>query len=274
MSRRNRGDSEMSLFPFLSILVCLIGVLTLMIVGVSIAQMNTPDIDELLKNQDKLEEVQQELTELEKKKAELQALLKMAEGLKSELEAALKKLKSLEEMQQAAVQREKLEKRAIELLAEIGRLEKRIKQLTDELESFQKKIAKLEEELAKRKETPLAVVQIQPSGSENLLNGKIHPTFVECTKEGVRIHDPNAPESVFVTTRDMRNSDKPYMQLLKENDEREDRMIIFLIRSDAIKMFDDAKNLADKNHALNSRLPIVGQGRVDLSEFFNAMKKK
>jgi myosin heavy subunit len=273
MSRRNRGDSEMSLFPFLSILVCLIGVLTLMIVGVSIAQMNTPDIDELLKNQDKMEEVKQELSELDKKRAELQQLIKMAEGLKQQLNDAIKKLKSLEQMQQLAEKQEKLKARAIELLAEIQRLEKRIKQLTVELTSIQKQIEKLEKELAKRQEKPIAVVQIQPSGSEDLRNGKVHPTFVECTKEGVRLHDPDPAKSGFVTLRDMRNDDKPYMQLLKENDERSDRMIIFLLRSDAIKTFDDAKRLADKNHAYNSRLPIVGQGRVDLSEFFNAMKK-
>lgn len=271
MARRNRGDTEMSLFPFLSILVCLIGVLTLMIVGVSIAQMNTPDIDELLKNQDKLQEVKKELTELEKKKLELQELIKMAEGIKRQLNDALKKLKQLEELKQQVDQQQKLAAKAVELLAEIQRLEKRIAQLTKELEDFQKKIAKLEEELAKREEKPVPLVQIQPSGSEDLFNGKIKPTFVETTKEGVRIHTPEG--ETFVTNRDLRNSDKPYMQLIKDSDERTDRMIIFLIRSDAIRTFDTVKALADKGHAYNSRLPIVGQGKVDLSLFFNAMKK-
>ncbi len=261
----------MSLFPFLSILVCLIGVLTLMIVGVSIAQMNTPDIDELLKNQDKLEEVKKELTELEKKKAELQKLIKMAEGIRKQLNDALKKLRELEQMKQQADQQEKLAAQAVELLAEIQRLEKRIAQLTKELDDLLKKIAKLEEELAKREKKPVPVVQIQPSGSEKLLNGKIRPTFVETTKEGVRIHTPQG--ETFVTNRDLRNDDKAFMQLLKESDERSDRMIIFLIRSDAVRTFDTAKRLADKSHAYNSRLPIVGQGRVDLSLFFKAMKK-
>ncbi len=271
MSRRNRDDGDMSLFPFLSILVCLIGVLTLMIVGVSIAQMNTPDIDELLKNQEKLEEVKKELTELEKKKLQLQELIKMAQGIKEQLNDALKKLRDLEEMKKAAEQQEKLAAQAIELLAEIQRLEKQIKQLTKELQEIQKKIAKLEEELKKRQEIPVPEVQIQPSGSEDLRNGKIRPTFVETTKEGVRIHTPEG--QTFVTNRDLRNEDKAYMQLVKESDERKDRMIIFLIRSDAIKTFDTAKALADKNHAYNSRLPIVGQGRVDLSLFFDSMKK-
>ncbi|MFG0250902.1 MAG: coiled-coil domain-containing protein [Phycisphaeraceae bacterium JB051] len=271
MSRRNRDDGEMSLFPFLSILVCLIGVLTLMIVGVSIAQMNTPDIDELLKNQEELEEVKKELTELEKKKLELQEFIKMAQGIKNQLNDALKKLRDLEEMKKAAQQQEKLAAEAVELLAEIQRLEKQIKQLTKELEEIQKKIAKLEEELKKRLEKPVPEVQIQPSGSEDLRNGKIRPTFVETTKEGVRIHTPQG--QTFVTSRDMRNEDKAYMQLVKESDERKDRMIIFLIRSDAIRTFDTAKALADKNHAYNSRLPIVGQGRVDLSLFFDSMKK-
>ena len=71
----------------------------------------------------------------------------------------------------------------------------------------------------------------------------------------------------------MRNDKKEYMLLLKESDDRADRMIIFLVRADAIRTFDTAKKLADKDHAINSRLPIVGQGKVDLTKFFNAMKK-
>ncbi|MBL4702772.1 MAG: hypothetical protein JKX85_16125, partial [Phycisphaeraceae bacterium] len=249
MSRRNHSEGDMSLFPFLSILVCLIGVLTLMIVGVSIAQMDSPDIDELLKKQDAFKQVQKEFSELDKKRAELQQLIMMAQGIKRELDAALKKRQSLETMKQQADQQKKIEKRALEMLAEIQRLEIRIKQLTAELDAIQKKVVKLEEELAKREIKPLAVVQIQSSGSEKLRNGQIKPTFVECSKEGVRIHDPDPKKVVFVTRGDMANARKQYMQLLKENDEKADRTVIFLIRSDAISTFDYAKNLANKNHA-------------------------
>lgn len=273
MSRRNRSGGEMSLFPFLSILVCLIGVLTLMIVGVSIAQMDTPDIDELLKNQDKMEKVVKELSELDKKRAELQQFIKMAQAIKNELYDALKKLKKFESLKDKAANQEKLKARSIELLAEIQRLETRIKQLTSELKELQKQIDKLEKELAKRKVKPVSVVQIQPSGAKDLRNGKIKPTFVECAREGLRIHDPDPEKSVFVTSRDMRNDKKEFMLLLKENEDKANRMIIFLVRSDAIRIFDTAKNLANQNFAKNSRLPIVGQGTVDLTQFFNAIKK-
>ena len=39
--RQESGDNEVSLFPFLSILACIIGVLTLMISTLALSQMDT-----------------------------------------------------------------------------------------------------------------------------------------------------------------------------------------------------------------------------------------
>jgi hypothetical protein len=45
MARRPRGeDDDVSLFPFLSIIACVIGVLTMMISTLALAQMDNPDV--------------------------------------------------------------------------------------------------------------------------------------------------------------------------------------------------------------------------------------
>ena len=48
MGRRRKSDAEsVSLFPFLSILACVIGVLTLMITALALGQMDTEEVADL-----------------------------------------------------------------------------------------------------------------------------------------------------------------------------------------------------------------------------------
>jgi hypothetical protein len=55
--RRNAEDEGVSLFPFLSIIACVIGVLTLLISTMSLAQMGTEDVASL----EQYEKIQREL---------------------------------------------------------------------------------------------------------------------------------------------------------------------------------------------------------------------
>ena len=48
--------------------------------------------------------------------------------------------------------------------------------------------------------------------------------------------------------------------------------IVFLVRSDGLGTFRTLKGMCDKRNIRNGKLPVVGQGRIDLSAF--ASKKK
>ena len=64
MARRPRAnDDDISLFPFLSIIACVIGVLTMMIATLALAQTDTPDVALI----EKYEQTQKELAQAEER---------------------------------------------------------------------------------------------------------------------------------------------------------------------------------------------------------------
>ncbi len=72
MARRPRdNDDDVSLFPFLSIIACVIGVLTMMISTMALAQMDTKDVALI----EEYESTSRKLTEAEAAVAELQKII-------------------------------------------------------------------------------------------------------------------------------------------------------------------------------------------------------
>ena len=57
---RRTEDDDVSLFPFLSVIAAVIGVLTLMIAAVTLGQMNQDDVKEAVKNAIEMEDIQQQ----------------------------------------------------------------------------------------------------------------------------------------------------------------------------------------------------------------------
>ena len=58
-------DDDVSLFPFLSVICAIIGVLTLMIAAVTLGQMNQDDVKEAVENAIAMEHIQKELAAAE-----------------------------------------------------------------------------------------------------------------------------------------------------------------------------------------------------------------
>ena len=75
MARRKSGDGDnVSLFPFMSILVCLIGSLTLMIAALMAGQMNTEQSQETIERYQRYSELK---ADIEADKTELESLKKL-----------------------------------------------------------------------------------------------------------------------------------------------------------------------------------------------------
>ena len=77
MPRRPRtNDDEISLFPFLSIIACVIGVLTMMIATLALAQTDTPDVAQIENFEQDKKALDRTKTRIEQIKLEISDSLK------------------------------------------------------------------------------------------------------------------------------------------------------------------------------------------------------
>ena len=253
--RRRKEEQVVSLFPFLSILACLIGVLTLMITALALGQMDQGVIQRAKDYQ----AVKAKIEEDKKETVDVKDLVAKADAIREQIKRALDELKRLQAQKK---QVENKDDANIKLLAESNRLRNRIEELQPELKKLQKLLKKLQEELRQRKDRPTeSEVHIQPGGS----GVNLTPHFVECTPQGIVIHEGAEPTSV--RRADLRNS-QLFKKLLEQvaAKAKTDR-IVFLLRSDGVASYNTARSVARIERAPNGKLAVVGQGKIDLSLF-------
>jgi len=256
MARRRKGDSEgISLFPFLSILCCVIGVLTLLIMGMALGQMDEEVIERARQYQQITTDIQTQRDEI----LRLEELIKNVAAAREQLAAAEAELKRLQSRQQEMEKRDDVN---VQLLAQLNRVRKRIGEMETERKDLNQTLAKLRSELKRRKEPPgEAEVVIQPSGSGT----DLVPRFVECRPEGVVLYEND--KVVRVRRGDLR-SNQDFLKLLDDvaKKAKTDR-IVFLLREDGIATYNTARAVANERLAPNGKLAVSGQGRIDLTLF-------
>jgi len=265
-------EDDISLFPFLSIIAAVIGVLTLMIAAVTLGQMNQDDVKEAVENAIAMDLVQKELAEtkeavaelklqLDKDKAELleSANARQNQVVKSraELEALLKQL--------AEVQKDIEEKKTITIvIPEIPKGQREtVADLQNQLTAIKERLALLKIELAKKEKPPEeAQVSILPGGT----GFSFKPNFVECTADAVVLHTEDEP--VTIRTAEV-VANKKFVALLEKVANSENQIITFVLRSDSVRTYRMVKKLCDDNEVRNGKLPAPGNGRLDFSQFRN-----
>jgi len=254
MARRRKDDDEgISLFPFMSVLACVIGILTLMITATTLAQMDTDGVanaEEFEQVTAELEVADAELEQLEERTAaagEKHQELQKAQWELGALTAKLDKLRAT--MPQ--------ETEAVDLAPRLADL----KTLEQEYAQLQEQVANLEKQVAELPAPPEgAVVEIKPGGT----GIDIEPTFVECRADSIVLHDSDPPKRI---PRSEIATNTTYLALLDAVAAREKRSVIFLVRSDGIDAYYQASQVARGRYARNGKLPVIGQGKIDLSVF-------
>ena len=140
-------------------------------------------------------------------------------------------------------------------------LQKQLDDLKQQIAGQEKTKGQLQAELAKRKAPPeAAVVRVRPTGS----GSNLQPTFVECTVDSVVIYANDKPQRV---RRGQLVSDARFVNLLKRVAKADKETVVFLVRDDAIGTYTAAKRVASTHYARNGKIPVIGQGRIDLSLF-------
>jgi hypothetical protein len=270
--RRESSGDEVSLFPFLSILACLIGALVLLIVVLAVSQAGKAEgrsAEEIRMAQDyqrmkkELEERKQLDIALKEKIAELEKLQMEVEEKQQRFIKLRRLLASSKEVQEQNLQiSQQLQKELDNLLVEIEGLKK-------QQVSAKEEIAKLKAEL-KAREVPeskkVPPVVVQPSGSGMAADTKVY--FVECTAGALKILGAWGEDYRLGATAEIVVADAAYNHFLYEVAKDKNSLILFLIRDDGQTPFNTGAGRAESDYKIRiGKLPIPGRGQLDLALF-------
>lgn len=272
MGKRQSNDDEgVDLFPFMSILACLIGILTLMISVMSqIKEMEdrnklTPEEYELavayrdLKIE--IEKLRKLLAEIDKRIQSEDTTLAELEKLKDSQLDLQNKLNELEKDRDPTQTDEDLQK-IIELL------NGEIKATNMERPVLDKRLAELKNELKNRKEAPKPEqsVVVRPGGIGSRAATNLF--FVECNSTGIVMHERDVkpitvPQAAIPTSEE-------YHTFLTRVKKTRDSMVLFLVRKAGNENYLWAAGIAESEFRLRTgKLPMPNDGKIDLSLFYN-----
>ena len=259
----------MTLFPFLSVLACVIGVLTLLISAMAIGQVNPESLEQaekkLIEQQKKYEiylSILEKNKRLDRARQELKSGIPDLDRIKKELEAAKAKLQQLQQqLKQKQSQADSLNKKAAQFRTTLESLKKQIEALKKQIAAIIPEIRKLEDELKRRSKKPeAAAVVIKPGGSGTNLD----PTFIECAGNSIVVHEGPKPKRYL---RDNLKKDVEFLDLVDRVAAKKNGTIVFLVRGNGIWTYYYASDIANKRGCHNGKLPVIGDGKIDLSMF-------
>ena len=264
--RRNREDGGLSLFPFMSILAGLVGILTLLISVIS-RQQRPEDEGPTPEQVQRTEERRKLDAEAKVLERELAAL---DERVRKE-RAGQERLAKLEDRRVVLQDElEGLSKAAGESDAELQKLVELMKRETAALKKDEpvlvRRVAELEKLIKQRKEAPEPPksVQVRPGGSGLLRASNVF--FVECHSTGINLIQKGA-EPIRVGTSSIASSVE-YRRFLAGVKEARDPMVLFLIRKAGHPSYLWAAAEATQRFELRiGKLPLPNDGPLDLSFF-------
>ena len=258
--RRRRNKLTVSLFPFLSVLACVIGTLTLMITALALGQMGGEDTASALR----LDFIKREIKAYQQRIEALRAKLAGADSMKKRLAETRVELERLK-LEKDLLFKEN-EKEVPKPDVEIPDVDpeahkKRMEQLAADLKQREELMNQLLVEIKKRKQPPEeAQVTIQPGGS----GVDLEPTFVECAASGIVIYEGDPPRRV---PRAAMAKDEGFLALLDRIAKQPKGTVIFLVRDDGLGTYYSASATARSHYARNGKLPAIGHGKIDLGLF-------
>ena len=270
--RRDSAENQVSLFPFLSILACLIGALVMIIVVMVTSQANKADgrTPEEIKTAQEFLKIQKEIEERKKLDVVLKEQQAILDKVQQELEEKkirflkLRKLldSSKEVQEQNKIESQRMQKELDDLLVEIEGLAKQAKESKAEIERLLAEIKKLQ--VPPDKKPPPVVVQ--PGGSGMPEGTKVF--FVEATAGALKILGAWGEDYRLSATPEVIVADAKFSYLLSQMAKDPKSMLLFLIRDDGKTAFLNGGGRAQNDYKVRiAKLPIPGRGEIDLKLF-------
>lgn len=250
---RRRAQTSVSLFPFLSVLACVIGALTLLITASAIGQVATDTVD--LEHYQKLE---RSIAQDRERLAALSALAVELERVDGALLRGRDDKRRMgdawrharHQLQASAPLREELRIASVELHrseAQLEDVEMRLRERETEIERARNA----------RAQSPIL---ISPTGSGYGLD----PHFAECRAEGLVLYEGPDRRPSDVSAQQLTTS-ALVRRFLRRVRGREAATLVFLIRPGGVHVCDDARRMAAEMRIVSGEIPVPADGSLDFS---------
>lgn len=243
MARRAKKKQEVSLFPFLDILACVIGNLILIITAVVLEQVDTKPVADAAEYEAKLVQVKEQEEKIERLEKQLEELRKETASTSVELEKVEEELEAAEEkLQEARSQVAKIPKTPPKIDPALLQ-EKKL--LEDKLRELEAETAKIKADIAERQKKPEQSISLLPGKIAGLAGGApSKAVFVEINKEGLVIF-PDQPlwqekQPLVVKAADIAN-DASLGKLMNAVLADEAAIVTFLMRPDSLEVYTATK---------------------------------
>ncbi|MBE7493820.1 MAG: hypothetical protein HS117_02635 [Verrucomicrobiaceae bacterium] len=271
--RRASTEGEVSLFPFLSILACLIGALVLMIVVLVIAQVGKAEgrsAEEIKRAQEYIQmkkdiKTREELdVALKEKVAVLDEIKKQLEDRQQRFAKLRKLLDTSKDIQETNLKlSQQMQKELDDLLLELDGLKKQQAESKAEIDKLMAEIKS--RDVPPDKKIPPVVVQ--PSGAGMAEGTKVF--FVEAASGALKILGAWGKEDYRLSaTAEVVLADVAYNHFLTEVAKIPNALVLFLVRDDGQGAFNNGAGRADNDYKIRiGKLPIPGRGVLDLAMF-------
>lgn len=259
--RRPRHRLAIDLFPFLGIIVCVIGIVVLLVSAmVAAGSIHESDqragdvINARLRAAQRLRDAEEEIRAQTSQRQALTRRIEEAKALDRTMAERKLRAKELEKKLEAAEVKE-----AMELMQRIALAKIAQERLATEVAELGPKLKDANKEL----ENAAAVVAIP------LLPGaeKVKPVFIECHLAGITIFRPGEKnlEEISIPLDDIRSSNR--LSSLAEDvaaDARKggNQVVNFLVRPDGVSAYDRARPVLQRASAPSSSVPLVAKGKI------------
>lgn len=295
MARRQKKKQEISLFPFLDILACVIGNLILIITAVVLESVDTDKLADLFQNEAIQKQTEENLATIHELEEQLAKLKQDSKSSDSRVQKAQQQLVEAERLQREA------QGRLLNVpppppppddedTAELKKRNLEIQEILAEMKRIESKIA----DKKKKPDQSISILYSKVGGG-----GARRPFFVEVTKNGITLL-PNDLDfkNLFKNEKPIKipagkiASDKSFEKLLNYVKDqkaksgplrrRRDTIITFLIRPDGVSTYNTAKNVVNQFEskyerelaiiplnngdfiveALSGKAPLPGEGEI------------
>ena len=266
MGRPRKAQIEVSLFPFLSILACVIGILVLILCTVVISQIDPQGIEEVkeqneenIKRKEKLDALEVARLELEKKLKEVDQKMNKKVDFKADLNKAQQTLAQLEkELETKKDKSSEVQKLSKDLVVKIKQKETILASLKEK-EKLHKLLV---EAINREKERIHSKLKLESTGSGFLAN--FDPVYVECNQKGITVMTDDKPLEI---SRGAITKHKDFGKLIDGNAKSKKKIFVFLVRPsyEAVSNYWHSKNFLEKKGAKTSKIPLNSNLPLTLS---------
>ena len=289
MARREKKKQEVSLFPFLDILACVIGNLILILTAVVLEQVDTKPIAEAAEREAQKKQVEKDLQTVALLQKQLEKLQQENQSSDKRVQEAKARLEKAEKDKLAA------KKRLLEVPPPPPPPDKEdlasVKKRQLEIDELLKEIKEVEGKIAERKKEPEQSITIMPANRGGGIPRA--PVFVEVNSEGIVIQpDEKNFKKVFGDENprkvpvDKVAGDPEFKKLLNHALTDKRAIITFLLRPDAVDNYNKVRGIVlgfEKQNqnklveailpsgdkvlrSISGKVPLPGEGVLDFSK--------